>query len=200
MTAIIERIKTDSIKRKALTEDRTELVTKLTANKEEATHIIEAQVFIQAVAKATQDLVKIRIEDLVGSTINTIFPDRYEFEILFETRRNKTETDIVLKRNGRKIDPLKRTGGGVSDIISFAIRVIALMMSGRRKTLILDQPFKNVSEDLLPITYEVVKELCNDLGIQIIAVSHDPNMIEIADKVIRVKLEKKPDWDRSKVI
>jgi ABC-type cobalamin/Fe3+-siderophores transport system ATPase subunit len=64
------------------------------------------------------------------------------------------------------------------------------MISKTQKVLLLDEPMKFVSEGLKPKVYEIMKRLSDDLGIQIIAVTHDPLMIDIADKVYVVKKEK----------
>ena len=171
-----------------------ELQDKTSASIEEATalqkEVDKAQALVQQVAKETQEQIKYRLEDIVNLALDTVFPGMYEFKLIFEIKRNKTEARIALLESGVEIDPLDSTGGGLSDVLSFALRVALLMISKTQKVLLLDEPMKFVSEGLKPKVYEIMKRLSDDLGIQIIAVTHDPLMIDIADKVYVVKKEK----------
>jgi DNA repair exonuclease SbcCD ATPase subunit len=95
---------------------------------------------------------------------------------------------ILLKdKTGNEYDPLEDNGGGVSAVISFALRMSLLVLSKNRRTLIMDQPFSDVSSDhLKEQLYIMFKELTTELGIQSIIVSHDPALNEIADREFHV--------------
>lgn len=149
--------------------------------------IEEAQVFLQRVARDTQEQIRFHLEDIVNLALDTVFPMRYTFRIVFEVKRNKTEARMCLLKGEREIDPMYSNGGGVKDILAFAVRIALLMVSKNRKLLVLDEPFKFISEDLKEAAFSIMKRLSSELGIQIIAVTHDVGMIEIADKVIRVR-------------
>jgi DNA repair exonuclease SbcCD ATPase subunit len=84
-------------------------------------------------------------------------------------------------------DILDSTGGGAGDIVSFFLRVALLVISGKRRLLILDEPFKGVDAERKPIALQVLKELTEDLGIQVICVTHDQKIVAIADQVIKVR-------------
>lgn len=148
----------------------------------------EARTFLQSVAQQVQGNVKFRIEDIVNTALSGVFGDRYQFSITFEPKRGKTEASLALLSGGRQLDPLRSNGGGVVDVLTFALRVAVIMISKAPRIMILDEPFKHVSADLRPATYEMVKLLSTKIGMQCIAVSHDKQFIEIADQVIYVAL------------
>lgn len=145
----------------------------------------------QKVAVQTQEQIRYNIEDIVNLALDTVFPNRYVFKLMFETKRNRTEARPVLYDGEHEIDPLDSTGGGLSDTLAFALRIALLIISKNRKVLILDEAVGAVSKGYRPKMYEIMKRLSTDLGIQIIAVTHDENMVEIADTVYTVKKEGK---------
>lgn len=152
--------------------------------------IEEAQVIFQQAAKDAQEQIRFHLEDIVNLALDAVFPGRYKFRIFFEIKRNKTEARIALLDGEYEIDPMYSNGGGVTDILSFALRIALLIISKNRKVLILDEPFKFISNDLKEDAFGIMKRLSEELGIQIIAVTHESEMIDKADKVIKFKITK----------
>lgn len=148
----------------------------------------KALVILQEVAKKTQEELEYRISELVTLALGSVFPDPYEMKLVYEIKRDKTEASIVFERGKKQFDPISCVGGGAVDIASFALRV-ALWSLAPRKTepvLILDEPFRFVSEDLLEKAGLMLKEISKRLNIQIIMVSHLGSLIQEADKVFKV--------------
>jgi DNA repair exonuclease SbcCD ATPase subunit len=59
-----------------------------------------------------------------------------------------------------------------------------------RNVLILDEPFGNLSVDLMPRASEMIKQISERLGLQIIMVTHAEELIQAADKTFRVNIRK----------
>ena len=78
-------------------------------------------------------------------------------------------------------------GGGVIDIISLSLRIAYWSMKPNRPVFILDEPLRFLSVDLQERASEMLKTISDELGVQIIMVSHLPNIIGSADKVFNVK-------------
>ena len=80
------------------------------------------------------------------------------------------------------------SGGGVIDIASFALRIALWSISSPRpmNTLIFDEPFRFLSRELQPRAGIMLQEICKKLGLQIILVTHNPSLIDSADKIFRV--------------
>lgn len=152
-------------------------------------NIEKANVIIQEVAKETQNQITFHISNIVTLALNSIFPEPYEFKIDFIEKRGKTEADIYFLRNGVRVDPLSSSGGGVVDVVSFALRVSLLILSRKSKIIILDEPFKFLSRELQPKASEMLKEISYKLGIQFIIVTHDKALIDSADKVFINKIQ-----------
>lgn len=151
--------------------------------------IEEAQVFLQVVAKQTQEKIKFRIEDIVNLAIDSVFGPRYKFEIKFEMKRGQTEANFVLWDGEHELDPYDSNGGGVADIISFALRIALLIISKNRKVLILDEPMKAVSLDLRDAAYTLMQKLSHELNIQIICVTHEEELISKADISYKMRIK-----------
>lgn len=145
-----------------------------------------ATVLIQEVAKETQDKLKFHIEDMVQSAIDAVFPETYKFCLTFEPKRGRTEVSIYLEKDGTQIFPMDATGGGVVDVVSFALRVVSWSISSTSNTLFLDEPMKWVSQGLRPRCAELLRALSDKLDLQIIMVTHDEELVAEADAVFVV--------------
>lgn len=155
--------------------------------------IEQAQAFLQKVAQETQQELKFKIEDIVNLALETVFPGEYEFEIQFEISRGRTTAELVFKdqRSGRLIDPLNASGGGVADVTSFALRIACYALEkGTDNIIVLDEPMKFVSKDLLNNVCDIIKVLSEKMKLQIIMVTHIPELIDVADRVFIVKKNK----------
>lgn len=116
-----------------------------------------------------------RITRIVGMCLSAVFDEPYEFDILFEAKRGKTEARLVFKRNGMVIgSPMDASGGGVLDVASFALRLASVVLSlpRKRRILILDEPFRFVSERYRPRVAELLERVAVEHGVQIVMVTH----------------------------
>jgi DNA repair exonuclease SbcCD ATPase subunit len=118
-----------------------------------------------------------------------VFPDVYKFTVEFEIKRGRTECKLVFKQGEFEVDILSSDGGGIVDIASLALRVAAWSLGTSANTLILDEPGKFLSRNLVGQFAEIIAELGKKLNLQIIMVSHVPELIENSDKVFRVELK-----------
>ena len=55
----------------------------------------ESQLLIQRVAQDTQSKLKFKVEDVVNTALDAVFPDEYSFSLDFELSRGKTEARLV---------------------------------------------------------------------------------------------------------
>lgn len=167
-------------------------------SKKELRHINEeienheqARVIFQKSAKMTQKHLATHLSGIVSKALKSVFPDPYTFIVRFVERRNTTECDLLLEKNGKEFNPLKSCGFGVADVVSITLRIAFLLLSGRNKVLIMDEPGRHVSTDRMPYLSNVLKQLGKDLGIQFIIVTHSKEMSEFADNIYRIRKENK---------
>lgn len=149
-----------------------------------------AQALIQQVARDTQEKLRYHIEDIVQLALDACFPDQYEFQVLFEIKRARTEASLSLLKDGNPMNPMDANGGGIVDITSFALRLAAWSLSRTDNVIVMDEPFRFLSRDLHPRAGEIMKELSQKLRLQIIMVTHSEDLINCSDKVFTNRIGK----------
>jgi DNA repair exonuclease SbcCD ATPase subunit len=151
-------------------------------------HIEKARAVVQEAAQLTQQQLEYHISEIVSLALSSVFPDPYELKLEFVVRRGRTEADIWFTKDGEKIKPLDAAGGGAVDVAAFARRAAlwSLRRPRTRNVLLLDEPFRFLSRDLQEKASYMLKEISDKLSLQIIMVSHSPDLIEAADKVFTV--------------
>jgi len=145
------------------------------------------RVILNAAALKIQKDVKEYLDSLVSMALKTVLEDPYQFEAIFETKHNETKCRMVFKRDGDERDPLDSTGGGAVDVAAFALRVAVQRMICNRSTLLLDEPFRNVSEDRHPFVLDLLETVNKKLGLQLIIITHRNRLTDRADKVITIR-------------
>jgi len=152
----------------------------------------QAQLIIQTVAQQTQEQLEYHVSEIVSLALSAVFDTPYQFCLEFNTRRGKTEADLLFKKRDKMSSPMDSAGGGAVDIAAFSLRVAlwSLRQPNRRNVLCLDEPFSFLSRDLQPRASAMLKEVSEKLKLQIIMVSHSEDLIESADRTFQVKMRK----------
>jgi len=150
----------------------------------------EARDLIRTASLRTQDQLSYHISEVTSLALDAIFEKPYLLEAEFVQRRNKTECDLFFSRNGQQIHPMDASGGGAIDVASFALRIASWGMQTpkQRNTIILDEPFKNLSKGYQEKGSNMLKEVSKKLGIQFIIVTHENTLASFADKIFEVSL------------
>lgn len=150
----------------------------------------KARVIIQEVAKITQQELEFHISELVSLALSAVFDDPYKFKVDFVIKRERTEAELYFERDGERVHPMTASGGGAVDVAANALRFAlwSLKSPRTRNTIILDEPYRFLSKDAQPRAAAMLKEISRKLGIQVIMVSHNPDLIEAADKAFEVTM------------
>ena len=149
----------------------------------------KAAEIIHAVAKSTQEELEFHLSDIVTMAMRGVFENGPSLSVSFVSRRNQIEVDMGFEEDGHIGDPLNDDGGGLVDVAAVALRFSCWTLNRKRTrpVIILDEPLKWLKGSDLPYKgARIIKEISAKLGLQIIMISHDPELIEGADKVIRV--------------
>jgi DNA repair exonuclease SbcCD ATPase subunit len=151
----------------------------LASSRQKVKDSMAAQTVIQSVAQVVQQKAHDQIAAVVSRCLSAVFDDPYEFEIVFNKKRGRTEAQLVFKKGSLVLDdPADQTGGGVLDVAAFALRVASLMLQRPRprRLLVLDEPFKHLSErnDYRQRVASLLETLSREMKIQIVMVTHDP--------------------------
>jgi DNA repair exonuclease SbcCD ATPase subunit len=134
----------------------------------------EALSAAQGVAQVVQEEAHRKIADVVSQSLEAVFDEPYQFRIIFEQKRGRTEARLVFVRDGMEVDPMTASGGGVVDVAAFALRLSCLLLSRPplRRVLILDEPFRFVSVEYRSRGKELLQTLSKELDVQFILVTH----------------------------
>lgn len=146
----------------------------------------KARVVVQKVSSDIQKSIENRIAQTVTLALASVFDDPYEFKIRFVERRNQTECDMLFMKDDNECDPMDSSGGGALDIASLALRMAIWSIKKTRAIQILDEPMRFLSRDMQYKGSQMIKMLSEKLGIQIIMVSHIPEAVSFADRVINI--------------
>lgn len=147
----------------------------------------QALAVLQAVAHTLQRAVQVQLGSITTSALEAVLnDDGYKFKMDFVNRRNNTECDLIFESDGHELKPFDDSGFGAIDIASFALRVSFWRFSKTRNILLFDEPFRNLSRTEHRRMAEMVKRLCEAVGVQMIVVSHIPELAEVADTTFTV--------------
>jgi DNA repair exonuclease SbcCD ATPase subunit len=137
---------------------------------------IQAQQILQSLAQTVQEKVHQRIVEVVSACLSAVFEEPYLFTIRFEKKRGRTEARLLFVRGELEVDPLTASGGGVVDVAAFALRVAALSLyrPPLSRVLVLDEPFRFVSEQYQPRIRAMLEEISQKIGMQVVMVTHNP--------------------------
>lgn len=176
-------------KKKNLENRKKEITECLDELREKSDIIDKAASLIQKVAQETQSNIVFHIGNIVDKALETVFQDEYKFSFNFVQKRGKVEAEYFLIRNdGTEVDIINGAGGGVIDIVSFALRIAVWTLSNNvQNVIVLDEPFRFLSQDLQERAGEILKELSDKLKLQFIIVTHNDKLISYADKIFFVK-------------
>lgn len=153
---------------------------KLIETEDRLTYIEEAQQVAQQVAEQVQQMAHKQISGVVSRCLKTVFFDEdYGFYIRFDKKRGRTEAVLILTKDEHEVeDPLNGDSGAVCEMAGFALQVSCLVLSkpNLRRLLTLDEPFKSMSAEYWENTRLLIDGLSKDFGIQIIMVTHNPQL------------------------
>jgi len=142
----------------------------------------EAIEWLKGVRERRVSQVLSALESVVREGLKAVFGPAYDFAI-------KDGFKIIV--DGTEYSP-KEVGGGVLDVISFCLRLGLVLLKGYSPILILDEPFRYLSRDLRPKVRTLLERLSDELNVQIIMITHDPELVpesaaitQLGDKEVR---------------
>ncbi|AEV68056.1 hypothetical protein Clocl_1405 [Acetivibrio clariflavus DSM 19732] len=181
-------------KRDQLLEQRSDLEKQLQKILNNIDILDRVKVLLQKVSEYAREQSRVQIEALVTNCLQYIFDSSLEFKIEINEVRGRPEAEfyVISKYGGTEIKtkPQDARGGGVVDIISLAIRIAMLECSNleNKGPIILDEPAKHVSDDYITQVAEFLKQVTKMFNRQVIMVTHNRHLSEMADKWYRIEM------------
>jgi len=135
------------------------------------------------------------IETLQTEGVRAVFDDqdisvRAEVEVL----RGKVNVSLITsqRKNGETIEgvSLDGFGGAVSTVQSVLLRLALIFRRGLRPVLFLDESLPAFDEKYVLNMATFLKTLCARTGVDILLVTHNPLLVEAADRAYRIRRDK----------
>jgi len=192
LTKLRQRLEQEKGKLEKVQEQKRACVQALDDLQQAKIFIEQAQTVFQMVAQQTQQELEFKISDLVTMALEAVpFSERYSLHLEFIQRRGRTEADLYLTgSSGNKVKILDAAGGGVANVVAFALRVSLWALSkSSRSTLVFDEPFPFLrTKEAHAKVGQLLRDLSSRLGLQIIMITGEvesQDIVKGADKVFR---------------
>lgn len=133
------------------------------------------------------------VERLLTEGLQTVFEDLdLTVKASVDVHRGKVSVDLVTvqKQADGTItegDATNAYGGSVATVESVLLRVIVVLRRGMRPLLLLDESLGAVADHYVPRVGRFLSVLCDRMGMDVLAVSHNPTLVEAADNAYRIR-------------
>ncbi|WP_138751084.1 chromosome partitioning protein ParA [Paenibacillus sinopodophylli] len=155
------------------------------------------QILLQKTSDYARQQAKGRIEDIVTQLLLVVFPGNdFVFEIVLDVKGSQPVAEYWLTRNGVKTQlkpPDYDNGGGYVDVITLGLRLGIAELEEIQGPLLMDEVGKHVSAEYSPNVAYFLKQYSEQLGRQIILITHNEALAAVADKGLRVTLNSREE-------
>lgn len=190
MSNLTERFYKLKAHKQYLEKTANEMRSQVLLNEANLSKFSEALDFLYKFSEFTRNEVKTKLETLANLALSSVFTDKkMEFRVVPNRNKKGLFYELYITTDG-KITPLEDCkGGGVLDIISLCLRIsyLRIYKATLRQVLILDEPFKNLDDIRRPAAIDWLSTTAKEMGMQLIIVTHLTDLIEKADKAIKVE-------------
>lgn len=169
----------------------------LKAAKADAATISTTALFLKTIIRQVQGEFKGEVDKVVSMAVRSLFDENYRFDLEIKTGGQSLQCRPVIwekvEEDEHEFTPEDDMGGSILDPIALAMRVTLQQYDPEptRATLWLDEPMKNVGKgELLMRAGALIAEISHGLSIQIIIITHEPELAEIADRAWRIERRK----------
>ena len=132
------------------------------------------------------------LKDLLNKGVDSIFHDRdYSVELdISDTKMKKAKMFLIENVEGNIIRSNVQggIGGGVRVVISFIFRMFLIKVYGKRRFVLLDEAFTDLSSSYIPTFLEFMKYLVSEMGFDFLWVTQDERIKPYGDKVYEANM------------
>lgn len=132
-------------------------------------------------------------QDLLTEGLKAVFDDldlsvRADVDI----HRGRVSVDLLTvqkQADGSTTEgsPTDAYGGSVATVQSVLLRIVVVTRRGLKPLLILDESLGAVAERYVPRVGQFLSLLCSRMGLDVLAVSHNPVLVEAANSAYRIR-------------
>lgn len=113
-------------------------------------------------------------EQMLTALLADVLPGEREVVLDLHAERGVSGMDVFIRKGDDQPleDAWLGTGGSVTNLLSTGLRLVALMRSGRRRFMVLDESDCWIKPELIDRYAGVVAQMAQELGVQILMISH----------------------------
>jgi DNA repair ATPase RecN len=157
------------------------------------------QILLQKASDYARQQAKARMEDLVTQLLLVVFPGNdFAFEIVLDVKGAQPIAEYWLTRNGVKTQlkpPDYDNGGGYVDVITLGLRLGIAELEEIPGPLLMDEVGKHVSAEYAPNVAYFLKQYSQQLGRQILLITHNEALAAVADRGFKVSLNSREETE-----
>ncbi len=134
------------------------------------------------------DYIQAVFERLTTQALQAVFGTDYTFKMVQEITRGKASIKFNVVKAGVPYELDEELGGGVSDVVAFALRIVVHHLSPKETgtVFLLDEIGKFVSKEYQDSLGAMIQVMGETLGLQFILISHEEALIAVADRAFEV--------------
>lgn len=151
----------------------------------------DVALLLKNTSDAVRDEIKETIEDVVTYALQSIFKENYKFAIVLDENglTPTAEFKVISYIRGEELeeDPFYSKGGGITDVIAIALRIILTESFAEEGFIYFDEPAKMLSAGNMDSLANFIVEISQQFDRQILINTHSPVLASCGDKKYRVK-------------
>ena len=137
----------------------------------------EALEFLEEIANSRRGSMKGRIESVLSEALQLVYGPSRRVELSYSVKNNRSHLsfEIVKDTKAGEVRRVLDGGGsglGVSDTVSVPLRLLVLLGSKSARVCVLDECYKHIGVERVPLVVQFLRVLSERLGMQIILLSH----------------------------
>jgi len=153
----------------------------------------DALAFLEEVANSRRGHMKGRIEGVLTEALKLVYGPSRSVELSYAVKNNRSHLTFELVKDTpvgevRRVLDGTGTGLGVSDTVSVPLRLLVLLGSKKSdRVCALDECYKHVDAERIPLVTEFLHVLTSRLGTQVVLLSHHQQVQGEADAAYEVR-------------
>lgn len=157
---------------------------------------MKVKLVFQVASENAREQARQHIQQMVTSALQSVFGPDISFEVVLEDKRDRPEVEFLVASTyggtARIANrPEDSRGGGVVDVVSMALRSALLegMYPRLEGIMVYDEPAKHVSGEYSAAVAELIRGISQDMGRQIIMITHNQHLAESGEIAYRIYLK-----------
>lgn len=170
-----------------LQEQKKELFDRITAVQNEIERTVQEKALITKASEWARKQAKARVDSLTTNALQHILEEDISCEAVIDEKRGRPHLEFIIHststHNHLPVQglPEDSSGGGVADVLGIVLQVIL----DQRGPFIIDEKTKQLSRDRILRLGHFLRDICEQMQIQMIILSHETELIESSHRTFR---------------